>query len=492
MYLNASQAFILTNVIGVNANKLGDATGSLALYDELVSLAAVLVWGVLSDKIGRRIVYTLGFLIIGVATIVFPLADNLYPQLLLARLLFAIGAASTSSMLTAVLADFALDANRGFISGAVGLASGLGALIALFVFLPLPVSLEPRLGSPVAATRVSYAIVGGISILFCVPLWFFLRTRTSTGDSSSLDEESQGSDATETKEVVKAESADKEESNGDIGDEVDRENNTKSAIVLQTAQTDVTVEGSEAQQDEGGTVLKKGYLTLAKEGVLAAKNPIVALGYIGGFVARADSISLTLFITLYVNRYFVDKGVCDVFDPSVPNGVIKQLCPESFRRASLLSGTAQTCALVGSLFFAILSDRIPREISLAIASALGFIGFLLFSIVDDAKSSIAIVAIVFMGLGQIGMIVVSLSLVTISDVPADIRGSVAGVYSFFGAVGILLSGRLGGALFDSWREIAPFVLLAIFHAASFVASIVAWLIARRCRNSSVNEEMNTA
>eukprot|EP00171_Calliarthron_tuberculosum_P012102 IDg12102t1 len=202
VHLNASQAFIFSNVIGVDTSRLGEATGSLALYDELLSLAAVLAWGVLSDRIGRRIVYTLGFLIIGVATIVFPFASNLYPQLLLARLLFAIGAASTSTMLTAVLADFARDANRGFISGAVGLASGLGAIIALFVFLRLPVSLEKSVADPIAATRVSYAIVGGISILFCVPLWFFLKPKSRVSSTNSTEEARQPHDTSDARDFL--------------------------------------------------------------------------------------------------------------------------------------------------------------------------------------------------------------------------------------------------------------------------------------------------
>lgn len=444
VFVNASQAFILTNIIGVNTNKLGGATGSLALYDELVSLAFVLVWGVLSDKIGRRSVYSLGFLIIGIATVIFPLASNLYPQLLLIRLLFAVGAASTSCMLTAVLADFVGDSKRGFMSGTVGLVSGIGALLALFLFLPLPVRLESISQSPVSAIRITYGIVGSISIIFCVFLWGFLGNAPCSSELEQVDE-------SETNSIKTSES------------------------ITEKGTPDATEEIANAREGRCEAE-KKGYLSLAKEGVRAGRSPLVALAYLGGFIARADSIILTLFITLYVNRQFVENGVCDVFDANSPSDVIKELCPASFTRASILSGIAQTCSLLGAAIYALVLDRVPRTISLAVASLIGFFGFLLFCIVDNAESVWAIIAIVLMGFGQIGMIVVSLSLVTISQVPADIRGSVAGVYSFFGAVGILFCSRLGGALFDSWRGIAPFVILAVFHAIAFISSITVWMI----------------
>jgi MFS family permease len=115
VYLNASTGFVLTELLNFRTGE-GEAAGALSFYDELVSMAAAAVWGALSDRIGRRIVYSTGFLIMGVALLLYPVATNLYPQLLLARLLFAIGGSACSSMLTAVLGDCA-GKLRGRISG---------------------------------------------------------------------------------------------------------------------------------------------------------------------------------------------------------------------------------------------------------------------------------------------------------------------------------------------------------------------------------------
>jgi sugar phosphate permease len=77
------------------------------------------------------------------------------------------------------------------------------------------------------------------------------------------------------------------------------------------------------------------------------------------------------------------------------------------------------------------------------------------------------------GLGEIGNVVCSLSLVTGERVPELSRGSVAGVYSAFGAAGILFHSKIGGYLFDTWTATAPFFVMSISHAVvTFLACVV--------------------
>ena len=70
------------------------------------------------------------------------------------------------------------------------------------------------------------------------------------------------------------------------------------------------------------------------------------------------------------------------------------------------------------------------------------------------------------------MVIGSLSLVTNASIPPKVRGSVAGVSSFFGAIGILLNTKLGGYLFDSWKEGAPFLLVSIGHGIVCIVAVV--------------------
>ena len=50
----------------------------------------------------------------------------------------------------------------------------------------------------------------------------------------------------------------------------------------------------------------------------------------------------------------------------------------------------------------------------------------------------------------------------------DLKGSIAGVYSLAGGLGILLLTKVGGVLFDNISTAAPFYMLAAFNASLFV------------------------
>lgn len=96
-------------ILSVPTDQLGNASGSLTFYDELVSIVAVWGWGIHSDCVGRRIVYGTGFSIMAISLALFTYARTLYPELLLYRLIFALGGGASSSMMTATLADYASD-----------------------------------------------------------------------------------------------------------------------------------------------------------------------------------------------------------------------------------------------------------------------------------------------------------------------------------------------------------------------------------------------
>ena len=91
VFLNSSVSFVITDLIGVK-HGVGDIVGTLGFVDEIVALVACPAWGLLSDRLGVRWVAVIGYTVIGLSLFVFVQARNVYPQLLLARILFAIGA----------------------------------------------------------------------------------------------------------------------------------------------------------------------------------------------------------------------------------------------------------------------------------------------------------------------------------------------------------------------------------------------------------------
>lgn len=93
VFLNSSVSFVISDLLGQKHN-IGDVVGTLGFADEVVALVACPAWGLISDRLGVRWVATIGYLIIGASLVIFVQAKNIYPQLLLARVFFAVGASA--------------------------------------------------------------------------------------------------------------------------------------------------------------------------------------------------------------------------------------------------------------------------------------------------------------------------------------------------------------------------------------------------------------
>jgi MFS family permease len=94
VFLNSSVSFVITDLIG-QKHGVGNVVGTLGFADEIVALVACPAWGLISDRLGVRWVAAVGYIIIGLSLVLFVQARNIYPQLLLARIFFALGASAT-------------------------------------------------------------------------------------------------------------------------------------------------------------------------------------------------------------------------------------------------------------------------------------------------------------------------------------------------------------------------------------------------------------
>ncbi|KAL7748900.1 hypothetical protein RI367_005814 [Sorochytrium milnesiophthora] len=431
VFLNAATTFVLSEILGIKTQQ-GDIIGALGSYDELLSIFMVVVWGVLSDRFGRRPVYAGGFVLMGAALFCYTIVSNVYPQLLLARLLFALGASACSPMLTAVLADCA-GKLRGRISGLVGLMSGVGALLAVGILLPLPVSLETKQGIPLGqGVRQTFFISGGIALAVAVVVWFGLSRRFGV----------------QVPPVDHAAGA--------------------SAPALHTVRR------------------RANFVELTKAGVYAARDWRVLVAYVAGFAARGNTIIITTFLPLWINQYYISNGLCQVtgLDPDDSNA-IKQSCRAAFRVSSILGGVTQVYALIGAPIWGILTDRFGGRqagarrvrgtfstLPIMVSCVIAFVGYLLIFFVEDPRQSAMYFVLLLVGFGEIGTVITSVSMMAEEYIDPEIRGSVAGVYSFVGGLGILTVTRLGGYLFDAWKFTAPFLLISLVHLLVAVLAAV--------------------
>lgn len=232
---------------------------------------------------------------------------------------------------------------------------------------------------------------------------------------------------------------------------------------------------------------------------------------------------------LYVNTYFIGHGFCRGASPTDPSPELKKECRQAYVLASVLTGVAQLAGLVCAPLFGYLSSRrVAAERfhwPLVVAAVLGIVGYVALPMLrspefKDIKgrggSPVVFLLAIFIGVSQIGAIVCSLGSLgkgvlkvevvnvlvhpdgdqeTLVEAPADeedgdaaapllgnslvppedtvsrvrLKGSVAGVYSWFGGAAILLLTKLGGYLFDVWSTGAPFYLMAIFNGLLLLA-----------------------
>ncbi|KAK9852646.1 Major facilitator superfamily [Penicillium brevicompactum] len=508
VFINSSISFVVTNLIGLQDGE-GDAVGTLGFADELLALVACPLWGVLSDRIGVRHVCTAGYAILALALVVFVQATNIYPQLLLGRLLFSIGGSAVSTMVTAVLptvtgnakaqayrvsvsSELTITPERvrngqatptagaspsARLSGFVGTCAGCGALVALTIFLPLAARFEGMGLPPAQAIQRSYYVVAAVAL--AISLVCFIGLRDLPGEKG------------------------------------------KSWSVLWTSDTDEEDEDEDSFIERPKMSYWKQLMTAL---TLGFRNRSIGLGYVGGFVARASSVGISLFIPLAVNHYYRASGLChEDREPVSGSGLgdIKKACPRAYIVASILTGSSQLIALIAAPVFGYLTDKSRRyNFPLLSAALVGIIGYVVFAMLPAPHfqkpdgSPWVFVVMALLGISQIGAIVCSLAVlsngilrVSIDDETlrklyeercangdenepdegqsllggsvnrrlehlSHLKGSIAGVYSLYGGAGILLLTKVGGLLFDELSTSTPFFIMAGFNGILLVTGLI--------------------
>jgi MFS family permease len=258
---------------------------------------------------------------------------------------------------------------------------------------------------------------------------------------------------------------------------------------------------------------------LLKALALGFQDVDIGLAYIGGFVARASSVAISLFIPLFVNFHFISSGECpanpedSILDP----GQIKKNCQRAYIVSSILTGVSQLVALLCAPLFGYLTARFRRiNLPLLIGACAGVAGYISFGFVKtpDPHSRAGYIELYFIviliGVSQISAIVCSLGILsrgiqreteatsltgsTENETEAEpllssenqshsrtngeevsraeLKGSIAGVYSFAGGAGILLLTKVGGLLFDKTDPGSPFFIMAGFNALLMVVGAI--------------------
>jgi hypothetical protein len=112
-------------------------------------------------------------------------------------------------------------------------------------------------------------------------------------------------------------------------------------------------------RDTTGITFLPYWRLLLDSALLGFKDAQIGLGYLGGFVARASSVGISLFIPLYINAYFIRNGFCRG-SPNDPSPELKKECRAAYMLAAELTGISQLVALLCAPLFGYVSDRYRR------------------------------------------------------------------------------------------------------------------------------------
>lgn len=187
--------------------------------------------------------------------------------------------------------------------------------------------------------------------------------------------------------------------------------------------------------------------TLLLEGVKEARNPRVALAYGSAFTARADMAMVTLFLSLWAVQSATAAGAS---------------AAESTARAGAVIAIPQATALVSAPLVGWLGDRLDRVVLMMIAFGCAALGYGWVGLTEDPLALSAVPALMLLGIGQSSTILAS-TVIMGQEARADIRGSVFGVQSFCGGLGILAISLGGGHLYDAEGPGSPFLLIAALN-----------------------------
>ena len=399
-FIPQTQPFLLDQVLNLETSRQGVVSGNLNFWGEIVIILSVGIWGSLSDKIGRRAVTSMGFLLIAAGVLLYGLVKDI-SGLWLARGVYSLGIAAVSTMLITLMADYASNASRGKATGYLGIMNGLGAMTAALFLLKLPAIFQGKGFDASESALATYGTMALVTLLIALAMFIGLRK----GNTHNFED-------------------------------------------------------------------RTPLLQQLREGLAEARRPIIALAYAASFVARGNLAVVGTFFTLWASVYGTQElGMSSAEAVSKGGGVL---------------AISYMASLLSAPVFGILSDRIQRTSALAITLLIGAVGYGSTLFLDNPFSVATIACLILIGMAEVGCIITSGVLIA-EQAPDRLRGSVVGLFTLSGAVGILIASVVGGYLFDHWLKTGPFVF---FGAISGL--VLVWTLILRFRSPAPTASGDTA
>ena len=383
------QPLLLQEQLGMTSGE-GDFTANLFILTELMTLLVALPLANLSDQVGRRPIFTSGFLIICLGLVLLPTARS-GTELMIYRIITSVGIACGTTMIASLCADYPQNASRGKFIGINGVFTALGVIIVGAGLTQLPKVFTSMGYTAIEASTMTLWIGGALAFVTAIVTFAGIH------------------------------------------------------------------KGRVGSHEE-----KLSFMDNAKVGLREVrKSARLQLGCGATALSRGDLTVLATFFALWIQKTGADQGIESV---------------SAAATAGKLFGLMQIAMLFTLPVIAILADRLDRVTTLCIAMSLAALGYFALGVAPDPfNSGLIYVVVILAGIGEAVMLL-SVPVLVGQEAPRQFRGAIIGVAASFGAVGIIVTNKVSGYLFDELGYQVPFMFMAALNSCMLI-----WAIAVRVK-----------
>ncbi len=170
--------YLLTEHLNLPRGQQGAVTGDLSFWVEIVAVCLFYPFGMLADRIGRRPVITFGLIMISIGYALMPFATTV-SELLGARIVFAVGMASTAGILATLTNDYPQEQSRGKLIALSSMSNILGSAgLMAGLIIRIPSVLVDRGIDPVTSGKVMFLTAAALCFVTAIGARFGLAPGT--------------------------------------------------------------------------------------------------------------------------------------------------------------------------------------------------------------------------------------------------------------------------------------------------------------------------